>query len=86
MAKKSHDRSPDKKGFSIALPIALIADLERISKAETRSRNGQIESFLQDSVRLWRELMAEKAIKKSSVSSTLKSVPDSAKTPRKKQA
>lgn len=63
MAKKSHDRSPDKKGFSIALPIALIADLERISKAETRSRNGQIERLLQESVRLWKESMAEKQAK-----------------------
>jgi hypothetical protein len=50
MKKKSHDRAPDKRNFSVALPIELIEKLEAIAGAETRSRNKQIEHFLQQSV------------------------------------
>lgn len=50
MKNKSHERSPDKQGFSIALPKRLVARIQDIAKKETRSRNGQIEKFLEDSV------------------------------------
>jgi hypothetical protein len=53
MTAKSHDRSPDKKNFSIALPIALIDQLQRIAEAEHRSRNRQIEKFLEESAQRW---------------------------------
>jgi metal-responsive CopG/Arc/MetJ family transcriptional regulator len=55
MATKSHDRSPDKKSFSVALPKQMITELEKISKKEHRSRNGQIERFLERSIVAWRE-------------------------------
>ena len=50
MKNKSHDRSPEKQGFSVALPKKLVADIQKIAKSETRSRNRQIEKFLEDSV------------------------------------
>lgn len=50
MPPKSHDRAPDKKGFSVALPKKLLADIEAIAAEQHRSRNGQIEHFLQDAV------------------------------------
>lgn len=53
MAAKNHDRSPDKKGFSVALPRDILADVERIARQEHRSRNGQIEHFLAESVKRW---------------------------------
>jgi hypothetical protein len=52
MKKKSHSRAPDKRNFSVALPVALIEQIEAIAKDETRSRNRQIEHFLQESVKL----------------------------------
>lgn len=55
MKAKNHDRSPEKKGFSVALPKTLIAEVEAIAKSEHRSRNGQIERFLEQSVKLYRE-------------------------------
>lgn len=58
MKKKSHDRSPDKKGFSIALPKKLVAEIQAIADDETRSRNGQIELFLKDCVRRYKAGMA----------------------------
>jgi hypothetical protein len=51
--KKNHDRAPDKKGFSVALPKQLLSDIEQIAKEEHRSRNGQIEHFLAESVQRW---------------------------------
>ena len=54
MKKKSHDRSPDKKGFSVAIPKRLLAEIEKIAKSETRSRNGQIERFLDDCVKRYK--------------------------------
>ena len=54
MKKKNHDRSPDKRNFSIALPLTLIADLERIAAKETRSKNRQIEHFLSAQVDKWK--------------------------------
>jgi hypothetical protein len=53
LMKKNHDRSPDKKGFSVALPKQLLSDIEQIAKEEHRSRNGQIEHFLAESVDRW---------------------------------
>lgn len=50
MSQRNHSRSKDKRNFSIALPKTMIADLERIAAKETRSRNGQIEHFLAESV------------------------------------
>ena len=50
MKKKSHERSPDKTGFSVALPKKLVAEIKQIAKDETRSRNGQIERFLEECV------------------------------------
>ena len=55
MKTRNHDRSPDKTGFSVALPKTLLEEVERIAKAEHRSRNGQIEHFLFESVRVWKE-------------------------------
>ena len=51
MKKKSHARAPDKRNFSVALPITLIDALEEIAKNEDRSRNRQIEYFLKEKVR-----------------------------------
>jgi hypothetical protein len=50
MKKKSHARAPDKRNFSVALPITLIDALEKIAMKEDRSRNRQIESFLKEKV------------------------------------
>ena len=50
MSKKSHDRDPNKRNFSVALPITLIEDLQRIADKETRSRNMQIQHFLEIAV------------------------------------
>ena len=58
MKKKSHDRSPDKRNFSIALPIALIEKLQGIAADEARSRNRQIERFLESAVKQWAESQA----------------------------
>lgn len=55
MPTKSHDRSPDKRNFSVALPKKLIADIEAIADREDRSRNKQIEHFLKDSVERWNQ-------------------------------
>lgn len=55
MPPRNHDRSPDKKNFSIALPKGLITDLQMIADQETRSRNGQIEHFLRDAVTDWKK-------------------------------
>ncbi len=54
MKKKNHDRSPDKQGFSIALPRTLVSAIEQIAEEEQRSRNGQIEYFLARAVKDWR--------------------------------
>jgi hypothetical protein len=51
--KRNHDRSPDKKGFSVALPKHLLELLEKIAAKEHRSRNGQIEMFLEEAVNNW---------------------------------
>ena len=53
MKKKSHARAPDKRNFSVALPVTLIDALEEIAKNEDRSRNRQIESFLKEQVRVY---------------------------------
>lgn len=53
--KRNHERSPDKRAFSVALPKALIEELGRIAKKEHRSRNGQIELFLKEAVEDWLE-------------------------------
>lgn len=50
MSTRNHDRAPDKKGFSVALPKNLLRAIERIAEAEHRSRNRQIEKFLQAEV------------------------------------
>lgn len=44
--ERSHDRSPDKEGFSIALPKELIREISLIAAKEERSRNKQIELLL----------------------------------------
>ena len=54
MKPRNHERSPDKRNFSIALPKTMIDDLSFIAKEETRSRNGQIECFLAQSVKEWK--------------------------------
>ena len=54
MSKKNHARAADKTGFSVALPTALTAQIEHIAAAQHRSRNGQIEHFLTDSVARWK--------------------------------
>lgn len=53
MSSKNHDRHPDKKGFSVALPKSLLSEIESIANQEHRSRNGQIEHFLAESVDRW---------------------------------
>lgn len=53
MIKKSHARATGKTGFSVALPTALTGQIEHIAAAQHRSRNGQIEHFLTDSVARW---------------------------------
>jgi hypothetical protein len=58
MKEKSHARALDKRNFSVALPIKLIDAIEQIANAENRSRNRQIETFLQEQVRQYH---AEKA-------------------------
>jgi hypothetical protein len=50
MKEKNHARALDKRNFSVALPIKLIDAIERIANAENRSRNRQIETFLQQQV------------------------------------
>ena len=55
MKKKNHDRAVDKKNFSIALPLTLIAQLQSIANLETRSRNKQIQHFLELSVQRWND-------------------------------
>lgn len=50
---RNHDRSPDKQGFSVALPKVLLQQIEDIAKQESRSRNGQIEYFLGQAVEEW---------------------------------
>jgi hypothetical protein len=55
MSEKNHDRSPDKMGFSVALPRDLVAKIQSIAKSETRSRNAQIQRFLELAVREWSE-------------------------------
>ena len=55
MSTKNHARSPDKKGFSIALPIVLIDQIQAIAEKEARSRNGQIQKFLDESIKRWDE-------------------------------
>jgi hypothetical protein len=59
-SKRSHDRSPDKIGFSIALPRKLVDELKAIAIEETRTRNGQIEHFLAAAVAEWKEREAKK--------------------------
>lgn len=54
MNKKNHARAPDKTGFSVALPNSLLWQVEQIAESEHRSRNGQIEHFLADSVARWK--------------------------------
>jgi len=54
MKKKSHERAPGKKGFSVALPEKLVAEIQAIANSETRSRNGQIEKFLEDCVKAYK--------------------------------
>ncbi|AKC83789.1 hypothetical protein IMCC26134_15175 [Verrucomicrobia bacterium IMCC26134] len=49
-AKRPTQRDPKKVAFSVALPRALVAELEHLAKSETRSRNGQIERFLAEAV------------------------------------
>jgi hypothetical protein len=46
MKTRTHGRAPDKIAFSIAMPLTLKADLDRIAAAEHRNRNGQIVHFL----------------------------------------
>lgn len=53
-SKKSHDRAPDKIGFSVALPKSLVAQIEVIAEDQHRSRNGQIEHFLAEAVAKWK--------------------------------
>lgn len=53
MPNKSHDRSPEKQGFSIALPKHMIEELKNISKEEDRSRNSQIERLLREGIDAW---------------------------------
>jgi len=50
MKTRTHDRAADKTAFSIAMPLTLKADLERIAAIEHRNRNGQIVHFLAESV------------------------------------
>ena len=53
MKTKNHARATDKKGFSIALPVTLIAEIQKIASGERRSRNNQIELLLEEAVRIW---------------------------------
>lgn len=79
MKTKSHSRSPDKKNFSVALPIVLIEQLKKIAKEETRSRNGQIELFLKESVDRWISEKAPPVKMLSSLESPKIKKPDRAK-------
>jgi len=56
---KNHDRAPDKKGFSVAMPKRLIAEIEDIARKENRTRNGQIYHFLERAIADWQQ--SEKA-------------------------
>ena len=53
MKKKNHARSPDKQGFSVALPKDLLAKIESLAAAETRSRNGQIQHLLEQALKTY---------------------------------
>ena len=53
MKKRSHDRAPDKLGFSVALPKRLVAEIESIAQSQHRTRNKQIEHFLDGAVKEW---------------------------------
>jgi len=53
--ERSHDRSPEKVGFSVALPRVLCGEIEKIAAKETRTRNGQIEHFLAEAVARWHQ-------------------------------
>ena len=52
--KRPTQRDPSKVAFSVALPKILVWQIEQIAEAEHRSRNGQIEHFLADSVARWK--------------------------------
>ena len=82
--KKNHDRSPDKKGFSVALPKSLVERLSKIAESEHRSRNGQIELFLERAVKEWAALSE---VKKGGLtqSASLDTTPDQP-SERKKSA
>lgn len=54
MKTKNHARATDKKGFSIALPISLIAEIQSIAAKQRRSRNNQIELLLEEAIRVWK--------------------------------
>lgn len=96
MKKKSHSRAPDKIGFSIALPEKLATELQEIATRETRSRNGQIEHFLRESVQEWKKAqtpihlkVADELGKESSLSTPAAFAPTKypdgkRRTPRKK--
>lgn len=88
MNKRSHARSPEKKNFSIALPIVLITDLEKIAKAETRSKNGQIEYFLAEQIKLWKAKNSPVTAPSATLESDshLKSVPTEANAKKGKSA
>lgn len=60
MSTKSHARSPEKRGFSIALPIKLIDQIQTIADKETRSRNGQIQHLLERAIMEYEESRDEK--------------------------
>jgi hypothetical protein len=62
MKPKNHSRAPDKKGFSIALPITLIDALTTIANHENRSRNRQIQHFLEKSVQEWQSQKRNEAM------------------------
>lgn len=53
MKARNHARSAAKKNFSIALPTVLIEKLQQIADAEMRSKNRQIELFLDREVKNW---------------------------------
>ena len=47
---RGRDRAPDQKSFSVALHMALVAELENIASTEDRARNNMIFRMLKEKV------------------------------------
>jgi hypothetical protein len=57
-SKRNHSRAADKGTYSVALPKTLAAKIQAIADEERRSRNGQIEHFLQLAIRAYESEVA----------------------------